>query len=486
MEGTILTQNRDETMLKMEKLLLVWIEDMTSKRIPLCFRNIQVKAISLYQDLQTDNAEHALTSFKASVGWFARFKKRVNLRNVKIHGEAASADENAAIIFVSSFSKLIQEQNYLPQQIFNVDETALFWKKMPSRSFVTKEMDSMPGYKAAKDRITLMIGGNLAGDLKLKPLVVYRAQKPRAFKNIDMKSLPVTWKHNSKGWVTRTIFTEWFKESFLVEVKRYCRDNEIPFKIILLLDNAPGHPAELDNIDPDVKILFLPPRTTSLLQPMDQGVIAALKSIYLRRTFTQAIESVQSKSITLTQFWKSFNILHAIKNAAAAWSEVTSDTLQYAWKKIYPDFFNKNEGQINSIIDIIERGVIECVSLAQALEIEVDIPEMEHFIHSAGEPLSNEELIKMQTLEILEEYIDEDDDDAVEEEKKKFTVKGLTDVFSHLEIALAQIEAMDEDEERYLTISSRIREEMAVYTKILKEKKNATKQLSMDSFVHML
>jgi hypothetical protein len=35
--------------------------------------------------------------------------------------------------------------------VFNIDETGLFWKRMPSRSYIAKEEKSMPGYKAAKD-----------------------------------------------------------------------------------------------------------------------------------------------------------------------------------------------------------------------------------------------------------------------------------------------------------------------------------------------
>jgi hypothetical protein len=29
--------------------------------------------------------------------------------------------------------KLIVEENYLPEQIFNMDETSLFWKRMPEK-----------------------------------------------------------------------------------------------------------------------------------------------------------------------------------------------------------------------------------------------------------------------------------------------------------------------------------------------------------------
>ena len=39
-------------------------------------------------------------------------------------------------------------------------ETGLYWKKMSDQSYVSKEEKLMPGYKATKDKLTLMFGGN--------------------------------------------------------------------------------------------------------------------------------------------------------------------------------------------------------------------------------------------------------------------------------------------------------------------------------------
>ena len=141
----------------------------------------------------------------------------------------------------------------------------------------------MPGFKAAEDRLTLMLGGNADDTFKLKPLLVYREANPRALKNVTKSSLPVIWVSNAKARVTLVIFEEWFFHHSIPEVKLYCRKNGISFKILLVLDNVPGHPLHLDDFHSDVQVVYLLSNTTSLLQPMDQGVIANFKNYYTRQ-----------------------------------------------------------------------------------------------------------------------------------------------------------------------------------------------------------
>ena len=51
-----------------------------------------------------------------------------------------------------------------------MDETGLYWKRMPDHSYISEEENVMSGYKAAKDRLTLLFGGNVSSDMKLKSL----------------------------------------------------------------------------------------------------------------------------------------------------------------------------------------------------------------------------------------------------------------------------------------------------------------------------
>lgn len=86
-------------------------------------------------------------------------------------------------------------KSIIEEKVFNVDEIELYRKLLPSRTFISKEEATTPGFKVSKDRLTLVLGGNTAGDFKLKPLLMYHSENPRVFKNISKTTLPATVRH---------------------------------------------------------------------------------------------------------------------------------------------------------------------------------------------------------------------------------------------------------------------------------------------------
>lgn len=47
----------------------------------------------------------------------------------------------------------------------------------------------------------------------------------------------------------------------------------------VLVDNATGYPVYVDESSENVKFIFLPPNTTPVIQPMDQGLILVWRTL---------------------------------------------------------------------------------------------------------------------------------------------------------------------------------------------------------------
>ena len=123
----------------------------------------------------------------------------------------------------------------------------------------------------SKARLTVMLCANMTGTDKRKLLIIGKSEKPRCLKNINIPQLGVTYRWNKKAWMLGNLFNEWLRQFDLSMHAAYR-------KILLFLDNCSAH--QVTYIPKNIQVYFLPPNTTSSLQPMDQGIIRNLKCHY--------------------------------------------------------------------------------------------------------------------------------------------------------------------------------------------------------------
>jgi len=487
---TIISKLRTSVHEKMEKLLLVWVREKELAGDTVTEAIVCEKARVIYGDLlkqtpgtSTDVASQE--SFKASRGWFANFKKRSGIHSVVRHGDAASSDTKAAEDYLKTFAELIEAEGYVPQQVFNCDETGLFWKKMPKRTCITAEEKKMPGHKPMKDRLTLTLCANASGDCKIKPLLVYHSENPRAFKShkIFKEKLQVMWRANPKAWVTRQFFVDWVNLVFGPSVKKYLLENNLPLQALLVLDNAPAHPPNLeDDILEEfsfINVLYLPPNTTPLLQPMDQQVIANFKKLFTKHVFRRCFDVTENTNLTLREFWKEhYNIVICLRFIDMAWQDVTRRTLNSAWKKLWPEAVSERDFEgFEHEAEVIE----EIVSLGKSMGLEVDEGDVNELVEEHSEELSTEqlkELQEMQHTEVLEEIGGSAVE--IEEEEEVISTKEIQEMLGMWEKISEFIEKKHPEKVatgRALALCNDTR--LTHFRKILKGRK---KQTIMDSF----
>ena len=119
---------------------------------------------------------------------------------------------------------------------------------------------------------------------KLLMFVIWKSKNPHCFKNVKHQSCE--YKSQKKSWMNSEIFEEWDRKLNW----KFCADDR---KIALIIDHCSAHPS-ISNLT-NVQIVFLPPNTMSILQPIDQGVIHSLKAHYRGRIVRFLCRTLEKK-----------------------------------------------------------------------------------------------------------------------------------------------------------------------------------------------
>ncbi|UYV76354.1 hypothetical protein LAZ67_14000142 [Cordylochernes scorpioides] len=272
----------------LDKCVLKWFKQARDKKIPVSGHLIRSKA-------EQFATEMGRTDFKASSGWLDGFKERNKISFKTICGESGAVN-----LQVAEQWELIQDKD--ARDVFNVDETA---------------------------RVTLLVGANMDGSEKLPLLMIGKAANPRCLKNVKTKR--VDYANSARAWMTSYLFEKWL----LNLDKKFTKEKR---KVILFIDNCTAH----NSIPPmeNVEVIFFPANMTSVIQPMDKGVIKNLKHFY-RRFLVENILTGDSEALKIK-----LDVLQASRLCKKAWDQVTSETIKHCFKKA--GFVKKEEDEENA------------------------------------------------------------------------------------------------------------------------------------------
>ncbi|XP_054711365.1 tigger transposable element-derived protein 6-like [Uloborus diversus] len=307
-----------------DEAVLKWIKVVRDQNLPISGPLIKEKALEYAKHFGCDD-------FQASSGWLDKFKKRHAIKEKVVSGESRSVDDAVCDDWRNNELKKILK-DYQSDNIFNVDEMGLFYKCLPNKTLTLKDNDCHGG-KSSKDRITVLVGANMSGKEKLRLLVIGKSKNPRVFKNVT--SLEVDYRSNKKSWMTSDIFEEWISKLD----RKMCDQNR---KIALLVDNCPAHPNVSSKLS-NVNLIFLPPNTTSKLQPMDQGVIKNLKLHYRKRILRRLIWTLENEE---TNLHKVIDLRICVAELAKVWeNDVLESTIRNCFAKAGFDILPEIEEQ---------------------------------------------------------------------------------------------------------------------------------------------
>lgn len=96
--------------------------------------------------------------------------------------------------FEIHWTKLLAQ--YLSSDIFNTNETGLYFRALPEHSYALKS-EKAKGAKTNNERLTILCYASMNGE-KRKLMVKGKSQNPRCFKGV--KTLPVDYEANKNAW----------------------------------------------------------------------------------------------------------------------------------------------------------------------------------------------------------------------------------------------------------------------------------------------
>jgi transcriptional regulator with XRE-family HTH domain len=136
-----------------ENALWTWCEHVIHNKGPLHDEVLVTHGLQIAKELGIPREE-----FKASPGWVYNFKKRHGLFEIVLHGESASVDQAG----LSEERRRLQDiiSLYHPDDVYNADETGLFYRMAPKR---TLSNATRAGTTVQKERVSVLLGCNMSG-----------------------------------------------------------------------------------------------------------------------------------------------------------------------------------------------------------------------------------------------------------------------------------------------------------------------------------
>jgi hypothetical protein len=402
---------------------------------------------------------------KWSEGWLGRFKYRHGIKQYKQSGEVGSVSIEKAQPRLEEIQALVDQ--YATRDIYNADETGLFWLRVPD---TTLAHSPQTGSKQEKKRITLHVTSNADGSHKLNLWLIGHADNPRPFgrarKNIT--GLPIVYNHNKKAWMTAVFFLKYLAWFDAQMARR---------KVLLLIDGFSAHESAVKQLleDPAIpslintRVEFLPANATSLYQPCDQGIIQNLKVHYRRMWLDHMIQVIERGGDPLKQT----TLLHATHWAIEAWQKVSPSTIANCWRKsglfgvVYgPDPCPKDWDEAAHAVKVAAEKLQQAGVIKEVMDVNT-------FIHSEDEVIiePQEEL-----LDHLAEVYSEVQDVIEEEEQEMPEIpirKALAGLETFLEFEMQQDDAQFE-------LLSRLRRRLK---EVQRKETNTRRQGNLDTFL---
>uniref|UniRef100_A0A0A9XQY7 Tigger transposable element-derived protein 3 n=1 Tax=Lygus hesperus TaxID=30085 RepID=A0A0A9XQY7_LYGHE len=272
---------------RIEKELLVWYQANHHEQVT--WMQLMSKARELSKTFGS--------TFVPTDPWMSKWKRKISHLLSK-----PKSDHPPMIAMVNcddeSATVLPALKDYHPDDIFNLDETALYYR-------------AIPGYAPGNDDwVTVLFACNMSGTEKKKLTVVGKSEAPLFF---GILALPLNYKHSSDGRMSQEILSK-FLEEWNTQLELNKRN------IALILDNCSLH-LDITHKFERMNFFFVSNNSSNPSQPLNRGIITHTKTIFRKKLFSTVYKLVDDGKAVNDLVCK-ITVLDALYMLAEAWEEV--------------------------------------------------------------------------------------------------------------------------------------------------------------------
>lgn len=276
--------------------------------------------------------------------WIQKFIQR-NLRIASIVGrpiEAArlnSTTREAIQSFYNLYQQLQSQHNFQAEEIWNMDEHGIALGVCTNSRVLASSSKKRTYKKSPETRewVSILEAINAAGQI-INPLIIYKGKAPQTTW-FTSNSPNWTYTASENGWTANSIAVNWLQKIFIPQIHQNHQRPQL-----LIMDGHGSH----DNVEfqwlckqNNIQLLFLPPHSSHVLQPLDLGCFSPLKAAY-RKGISELASLDDAAPIKKQRFLTTYK--------AARDQALSSRIIRSGWKAtgIYP--FNPSKGLESSQI----------------------------------------------------------------------------------------------------------------------------------------
>jgi hypothetical protein len=166
-----------------DEAVIKWLRDVRQQKISISGPLIKETAKEIAKDMRVEG-------FSASDGWLQKLRQRHDISYGSVVGESAGVDQNVVNDWLSNrLPEIIKD--FDPKNVWNADETGLFWRLQPNKTMRFRGETCSSG-KLSKERITVLLCVNADGSEKKRVDIIGKSANPRSFGK-SITKLPVNY-----------------------------------------------------------------------------------------------------------------------------------------------------------------------------------------------------------------------------------------------------------------------------------------------------